>query len=645
VIGVLRRTRNALLILLVLVVVVGIGAVYLAGQSRWVRGQLRAVIAEQLSQRSGREVQVGTVEGNLLSGVVINDLAIAAGDHLADGVVLAAKRIRVDYNLFAIIRGRAPLACIPRVEIDRAYADVTRDEHGVINLTQIFRPHKVVPPEKRFRGQVVITNSIIDLRDEAVPTRDDRPLELRLTDVSGEVLISEYGPLGVHLEAGTTNQRFAAAELEVRADTETNTFAVDGKLWRVDAPWWYEQFVRSPGFNLTEGTVDGRFTVWWGIDPESSGGLDYFASAMVRNATAQVAALRGAVRFDAQASVTPEGVNIQSMSGRWAGVSVRAAGGLFDWSDLTVDLSARVTNLAPESVLELLPSDSLPAAKLLGDAGRLDADLQVTGGLVDPSVELVAHSRGTTNLVIQDDFPVAVSGLQVQASIPSVANPAIAAQVSAERLRPAPWTTSDESAGDSAQHMVHISDLQNVELSLAYAGATPVLETAIQVKRATVDKLLVDNLQGRVQMAGNTVRLSGLHADIAGGKVIGQALASWDEDHHPQVYFDLAGRDLQLTGLEQVRGVDLGDLSGQANLLLAGEVKGGRPYVVSRVRAGDLRFRGVTVEEVTSLWELRGHDVRLAGPGRLGRAAQSSHSIRYGLCMRECGRHAGRFGR
>ncbi len=610
----MRRTKKALLILLVLVVLGGIGAVYLAGQSRWARGQLRAVIAEQLAQRSGREVQVGAIEGNLLSGVVINDLAIAAGERLADGVVLAAERIRIDYDLFAIIRGRPPLACIPRVEIDRAYADVARDEQGIINLTQIFpppEPPRVIPPEERFRGQVVITSSVLDLCDEAAPTRDGRPLALRLTGVSGEVLISQHGPLYVHLEAASTNQRFAAAELDVRADTETNTFAVDGKLRGVDAPWWYDQFVRSPGFNLIEGTIDGRFTVWWGIDPESSAGLDYFASATVKDATARVAALRGPVRFDAQASVTPAGASIQSLSGRWAGASVQAAGGLFDWSNLTVDLSARVTNLAPESVLALLPPDSLPAVKLLGDAGRLNADLQVIGALSDPSVELAVRSRGMTKLVVQDDFRVVVSGLQVQASIPSVASPAVAAQITAETLSPAPWTTSDESADGSTQHTVHISDLQNVELNLAYAGQTPVLETTLQVGRATVDDLRVDNIGGRIQMAGNTVRLSGLQADIAGGKVIGQALAGWDEDHHPQVCFDLAGRDLQLAGLQQVRGVDLGDLSGQVNLLLAGEVKGGKSHIVGRTRAGDLCFRGITVEEVTGLWELREDDLQL----------------------------------
>jgi len=237
--------------------------------------------------------------------------------------------------------------------------------------------------------------------------------------------------------------------------------------------------------------------------------------------------------------------------------------------------------------------------------------LQVIGQLADPSVELVARIPGPVRVAVQDSFPVAVSGLQVQASIPSVASPAVAAQISAEQLSPAPWTTSDESADGSTQHTVHISDLQNVELNLAYAGATPVLETTLQVQRATVDDLPVDNIGGRVQMAGNTVRLSGLQAEIAGGKVIGQALASWDEDHPPQVYFDLAGRDLQLTGLQQIQGMDLGDLSGQANLLLVGEVKGGKPHIVGRTRVGDICFRGITVEEATGLWELREDDLQL----------------------------------
>ncbi len=606
----LRRVRKALLILLVLVVIVGIGAVYLAGQSRWARGQLRAVIAAQLAQRSGREVQVGSIEGNLLTGVVINKLAIAAGDRLAEGVVIAAERIQVDYNLFAILRGRAPLASVQRIAIERAYADVVRDRQGIINLTRIFPPSKPVPPEKRFRGQIVITDSVIDLHDEALPTRDGQPLQLRFTDVDGEVLVSQYGPLRARLEV-SAGPRVSKAELDIRANTETKAFVVDGKLQGVDGPWWYDRFVHSPGFRLTQGVVDGRFTVWSGTGKASEEGLDYFVAAVASNATAQVAALRGSVRFDARASLTPEGVHIESFSGAWAGAAVQATGNVFNWADPTVDLSARIANLAPESVLGLLPPASRQAVKLLGEASRMDADLQIIGELADPSVELAVYSGGPVKVAVQDSFPVVVGGLQVQASIPSVAAPAIAAQVRAKQLSPAPWTTSEQSAGDAIQHTLHISDLHNVELNLAYAGGTPVLETALQVRHATVDDLRVDNLQGRVQMAGSVVRLSGLQAEVAGGQIAGQAFATWPQGQQPQIYFDLAGHNLQLGSLRQVRGVDSGGLTGRVNLLLAGEIEQGQPYIVGRTRAENLCFRGLTIQHTTGLWELREDSLRL----------------------------------
>jgi len=213
VIVVLRRITKALLICLAVLLLLAVAGVYLASRTDWVRAQLRALIAEQIAERSGREVQVGEISGDLLSGVVINNFAIAAESKLEEGVILAAERIRISYDLFAVLRGRAPVACIQRVELEQAYADLVRDEKGVINLTQIFPPAEppvVVPPEQRFRGQIVIRDNVIDYRDEAAPTRDGQPLEMRFTDVQGEVLVSQYGPLTAHLEATAADERFSS---------------------------------------------------------------------------------------------------------------------------------------------------------------------------------------------------------------------------------------------------------------------------------------------------------------------------------------------------------------------------------------------------------------------------------------------------
>ena len=610
----LRRVMKTLLICLVVVLLLVAAGAYLVSSSDWARDQLRAVIAQELANRSGREVQVGAIEGDLLSGVVVNNLAIAAESKLKDGVALAAEYIRVDYDLFAVLRGKPPLACIQRVEIGRAYANVIRDEAGVINLTQIFPPPTppvVVPPEQRFRGQILIHDSVVDYRDEAAPTRDGRPLELSLADVQGEVLVSQYGSIKASLVATGAEERLAALGLDINADTETKAFALDGTLSGVDAPWWYHQFVHSPDFTLTGGRLRGRFTIWSGTEPDGAGGLDYYACAEITDGAAHVAALGGPVRFDGRVSLTPEGMAVEALSAQWSGAVVQARGSVFDWSSLGLDLSVQVRNLPPKPLLALLPRETRPSLDMLQSAGRINADLQVVGAVPDLTVNLTAHSAEEFRLAREDDIHLTLSGIEVQAAIPNVSELAVAARVSVENISAAPLIIPMRSGDEIINHALCIRDLHNVSAELLYAGGTPVLETTLAVEQVTVDDLPISALAASVQVVGRTVRISGVRAEVAGGELVGQGLVQLDESGEPTVQFDLAARDLELADLSRVRGAEVADLSGQANLLLVGRIEGGQPAIVGRARASQIEFEGKTVEEAVALVEWRGEDIHV----------------------------------
>ncbi len=610
----LRRIVRALLICLVPLALLAVAGIYLASRTDWVHAQVRAVIAEELAKRSGREVQVGEIEGDLLSGVVVNSFAIAAEGKLEDGVVLAAERIRLDYDLFAMLRGKALLACLQRVELEQAYADVVRDESGVVNLTQIFPPAVppiVVPPEQRFRGQIVVRDSVIDYRDEVAPTRDGQPIEMRFTDVQGEALVSQFGPLRAHLEAGSPGERVSAVILDVNADTEKNIFAVDGTLDGVDAAWWYDRFVQSPGFQLTSGHLHGRFTLWSGTSGDAYRGLDYYACAQISDATAHIAYLGEPVYFAGRVSVTPEGIDVESLTAQWDGAQVTATGNLFDWAHLGVDLSVQVRNLASGSLLTLLPLQTRQSLDVLQQAGRIDADLRVAGPVPDLTVDLAARSAGQLQATLAESVRVKLTGFELQATVPNVVDQAVAARASAQQASITPLTISTPSGSETVAHTVRISDVAGLEAELLYAGDVPVLESTLQVEQVTVDDLPITGLSAGVQMAGPTVRLSGVRAQVAGGELVGQALAEFNQHGPPTVYFDLAARDLQLAEAARLRGFDTADLAGQANLLLVGSVAAHQPTIAARARVRGLRFQDVVVEEAVGLVQWCGEDIDL----------------------------------
>ena len=92
----------------------------LSARPSFLTDRVRDVLAQELATASQRQVQVGQVSGNLLTGVRVDNLAIADEQGFAHGSVLAAERVTIKYDLPAVLRGRikAP-ASIKQIDLDR----------------------------------------------------------------------------------------------------------------------------------------------------------------------------------------------------------------------------------------------------------------------------------------------------------------------------------------------------------------------------------------------------------------------------------------------------------------------------------------------------------------------------------------------
>ncbi len=624
--------RNILKYILIIVVGLGILAgvgLYVAARPIWVRERVRDILAQELANRTSREVQVGQIEGNLLTGIIVNDLAIAEKEGLSEGVVLGAERVRIKYDLMAVLRGQvAAAASVEQVDLYKPYAKIVRDEAGRINLARIFPPAKVlVPPEKRFAGKVVVHDAIIDLEDQTLLAKEGKSLPLRLTEVQGEVAVNPHGPLNVTLQASNDAGRFTSAEIELRADTEKRIFSMEGSVVGLDAPWWYDLFVQSPQFRLTQGRVDGNFSLWSMLtDSESSDvgrtgvsparqpdGRDarrtgYFAWAAISGGRGVAVALSpGEIAFCGEVCVTPEGLNVEMLNANWAGVGLQASGVLFDFSNPTVDLAVNIRGLRRRHLASLLPQQALP--EMVG-LNSLTTQAQIVGQW--PHVSLGVKSRGSQpmKIVPSNLTEISVTGLEFEACMPDSASPTVLGWATVKKIEPGTITlnslTPNPSPSRRGEHTITISALDNLRVDLLYAGQTPVMETAIVMDEVTIDEVTVANLEASVQAVGESLRVEGLQAEALGGRIIGHGLIQNALADAPTVYFDGLAQDLDLTALQSLP-LDLPeDLSGQANVVLTGTVENNVPTIMARIHTRQLQANDIQIDDIVGLAEVEG---------------------------------------
>lgn len=394
-----RRSRKARVVSWLLIGVLGlvvlVGAAVVGGIV-WLRTSSGgAFVRGQIEQRLGElvfgEVRLGSVEGGILTGIVLHDFALVGEQGVA---LIEAERIRVAYTLAPFFDRRIALA---RIELVRPDIHLVRHADGRWNFQTLFKPRPPPPPGAPPGWGSFVQIDRLEFVDGTVTfgfEEDGWPgfdwSENRFVDLNGEMRLGIY-------ERERTLRQFVANDLSFRSTAPPLEIRrLDGEgVWTPDSVVFREIRFETSG---TEILADGRLLL---------GESDSFALEI----DAPRIAMEEVKRFFPQARLD----GIASMEGRLVGPAahpsvvmdtatletgasnVTVEGVLHDLTDLRFELEAEVDPLAPEDVRLFV--DAYPIVQPLrgrigvsGPPGRLeiDADLRApAGGLT---------ARGTLSL-------------------------------------------------------------------------------------------------------------------------------------------------------------------------------------------------------------------------------------------------------
>lgn len=118
-----------------------------------------------------RDVRIGSISGNPLTGIVLRDVVIAQRDRsLEDTPFVTAEEVRVRYRGRQILdRDILPLRGIHSVEVSGLRAEVSRDPSGRWNFDDLI-PKDRKPKPDRFAGTIRVRGGRVHYRDESIVT-------------------------------------------------------------------------------------------------------------------------------------------------------------------------------------------------------------------------------------------------------------------------------------------------------------------------------------------------------------------------------------------------------------------------------------------------------------------------------------------
>src|SRR5437762_1328386 len=135
----------------------------IVSQTPWFRDWLRRYIVRESKQYLNGELTIGQLDGNLLFGVDLADVAV----DLSGERVVAAKALQVDYSLFSVIsRG----VYVDQIKVDQPVLRLERDRNGW-NLTRIVKAQE--QEADRTGPMRPITLKSIEIADASLSIRDE----------------------------------------------------------------------------------------------------------------------------------------------------------------------------------------------------------------------------------------------------------------------------------------------------------------------------------------------------------------------------------------------------------------------------------------------------------------------------------------
>jgi len=323
----MKRLLAKLAPILIPAAIIAVAAAAALSEPDWLTKRVHQLVRVDLAERTGRQVRVGEVHGNLLGNVVIEHLAIAQPGGFEHGTMARADEVHVRFRGKAALLGEVePLSSITFLRVVRANIKARRDETGRVDLIEMLRGKA----KARLRVPIVFEDASLEYTDCRLPTRDKQPVRLRLSKVGGCVDLSRPDWIQVQGKGVSPDPAFGQLEASVRVNNRRGTVLIDAKATGIQAPLWTQRFLPGEQAQVVAGRVDARGSI---ASFRRKGGewhTGYSLAGDVADGAARVKALRGeVVTFAGPIRFTGDTLSTDLLKVRGSGIVGAVAGAAF----------------------------------------------------------------------------------------------------------------------------------------------------------------------------------------------------------------------------------------------------------------------------------------------------------------------------
>ncbi|MEN6356190.1 MAG: translocation/assembly module TamB domain-containing protein [Armatimonadota bacterium] len=383
-----RRQKLVIIIVawLPVLAMVFASAVYVIGQYRRTINNASAIIVDELEERLGREVKIGSAAVTPFGTAVFDDVAIASGKKLANGSIVKAKQIRIKYDVNALLLRSMGAQSIKSVLVIEPHVNLVRRHDGTLNVIDLFK-RPPGPPGKPFKGIVSIRGGSLIFRDYLAKTRP-LPAMNRIYDLNGSLSAAGSPIYRFHGSGRGPGGRFQSADVVGNYNTLTKTTDLDVNARGVNAAY----LSRYVGLTRSLNVLGGSMNVITGIHLAKSAGktkMSLSGAARISNASAQLSIMTKPVTGINGIAVLRGQHVIMSVTGMLMGSNVRAAGTISSFTKPRLDISISSKNA---DFATLPTAFKLPGrARELRASGRGPLKARITGTSSAPIIALDAR--------------------------------------------------------------------------------------------------------------------------------------------------------------------------------------------------------------------------------------------------------------
>ena len=609
--------RSALVIVLCLTVscaVVGTGVLLGVSRTSWGREQLRDAAAQELATYTRRQVQLGPVGGDLLTGVTLRDVALADGATFRSGTVFSADEVRIRFNLFAVLRGQTSAAASIRdVTLMRPCAKFVRFRDGRTNLDDIIHPPtKPAKPEEQFRGKVFIRDGSLDLQDSKTVLRGGAPLMLRLREVQSDADFAMSGRISARVWATDGDGRLGRIWADVAVAPEHGYYSAHGLVAGLDAAYAYGVLARpSPEAQLLAGHVSGSFNVV--SIPSRRGKRDsYSARISFTDARARVKWLGAEPLLAAgTATITPAGVNVERADLRWNSETAHVTGSVLRFKNPMLNLRMSASGVRLQGIQKFLSPEQRQRLASLSGLETVNLQAEVVGPVQHANLLLRAGAPGRVTFSDHSFGTVSVQNAALNLALWDTAKPALVASVKDVAVQPTDLSPLLSSIGADWPKRVTTSRITSPRVTAVMAGGKWVFGGPARVAELDADRLHITDARANFALVGDSFFLDNLTGRAMSAPITGRLVMETIPQEGRRSYVRLSvqgvdARDLDVIPLKLPR-----DITGLVDVNLSGSnhAKTFRGLVRLRIVGG--RYKDIPFDSGAALLRIDDRDIAI----------------------------------